>query len=75
MSTCTYRRQVRIKGGMYWNTTEDMDEVNKNDYIMSTGDMNARVENNKVTSIVGTNGEAAFNNNGKNWQMFAHSIT
>jgi len=40
--------------------------VNKNDYIMSIGDMNARAENNKVTNIVGTNGEAALNNNDKN---------
>ena len=41
--------------------------MNKNDYIMSIGDMIARAENNKVTNIVGTNGEAALNNNGKNW--------
>jgi len=34
----------------------------KNDYIMLIGDMNARVGNNKVTNILGTNGEATLNN-------------
>ena len=43
-----------------------LDKVNKNDYIMLTGDMNDRVGNNKVTNILGTNEEAALNNNGKN---------
>jgi len=39
--------------------------VNKTDYIMLVGDKNAKVENNKVTNIVGTNGEASLNSNGK----------
>jgi hypothetical protein len=34
--------------------------VNKNDYIMLIGDVNARVGSNKVTDTVGTNGEAAL---------------
>jgi hypothetical protein len=42
-----------------------MDKVNKSDYIMLIGDMNARAGNNKVTNKVGTNRKAAFNNNGK----------
>jgi hypothetical protein len=42
-----------------------MDKVNKNDYIMSTGNMNARAGNNEVTNIVHTNRKAALNNNGK----------
>ena len=33
---------------------------------MSIGYMNARVENIKITNIVGTNGEVALFNNGKN---------
>ena len=40
-------------------------QVNKNDYIMFTGDMNARVGHNKVTNIEGINGEAALNSIGK----------
>jgi len=39
--------------------------VNKNDYIMLTGDMNARAENNRVANIVGTNGEATLNSNSR----------
>jgi len=39
--------------------------VNKNDYIMLIGDMNARVGNNRVANIVGTNGEATLNSNGR----------
>jgi hypothetical protein len=39
--------------------------VNRNDYIMLTGDMNARVGNNRVINIVGTNREATLNNNGR----------
>ena len=33
-------------------------KVNKNDYIMLIGDMNARVGNNRVANIVGTNGKS-----------------
>jgi hypothetical protein len=39
--------------------------VNKNDYIMLIGDMNARVGNNRVANTVGTNGEAALNSNSR----------
>ena len=42
-----------------------LDKVNKNDYIMLVGDMNARVGNNRDANIVGTNGEATLNSNGK----------
>jgi hypothetical protein len=41
---------------------------------MLTGDMNARVGNNKDTNIVGTNGEDSLNNNGKKLQIIVHSI-
>ena len=37
-----------------------LDKVNKNYYIMLIGDMNNRVDN-----VVGTNGEAALNSNGR----------
>ena len=34
-------------------------------YLVLIGDMNARVGNNKVINIVGTNGEATLDNNGR----------
>ena len=34
-----------------------LNPVNKNDYIMLIGDMNARVGNNRAANIVGTNGD------------------
>jgi len=37
--------------------------VNKNDYTMLIGDMNARVGNKRVANNVGTNGKATLNNN------------
>ena len=42
-----------------------LDKVNKNDYIMLIGDMNARVGNNRFANTVGTNGEATLNSNGR----------
>jgi len=42
-----------------------LDKVNKNDYSMLIGDMNARVGNNRFANIVGTNGEATLNSNGR----------
>jgi len=42
-----------------------LDKVNRNDYIMLIGDMNARVWNSRVINIVGTNGKATLNNNGR----------
>jgi len=40
-------------------------KVNKNDYIMLSGGRNARVGNNRVANIVGTNGVATLNSNGR----------
>ena len=37
---------------------------------MLRGNINTRVENNKVTKIVGTSGEDTLNNNGKKWLDF-----
>ena len=42
-----------------------LDKVNKNNYIMLIGDMNARVGNNRISNIVGTNGEATLNSNSR----------
>ena len=55
----------------FYETLQKMlDKVNKNDYIMLIGDMNASVGNNRIANIVGTNGEATLNNNGKNLKNF-----
>jgi hypothetical protein len=42
-----------------------LDKVNKNDYIMFIGDVNARAGNNRFANIVGANGEAALKSNGR----------
>jgi hypothetical protein len=42
-----------------------LDEINKNDYLLIAGDMNARISNNKITNVMGTNGEATINNIGE----------
>ena len=42
-----------------------LDKVNRSGYIMSIGDMNAGVENNRFSNIVGTDGEATLNSNGR----------
>ena len=49
----------------YGTLQKILDKVNKNDYIMLTGDMNGRVGNNRVANIVGTNGAATLNSNGR----------
>jgi len=49
----------------YETLQKKLDEVNKNHYTMLIGDMNARVGNNRVAIIVGTNGEARLNSNGR----------
>jgi len=42
-----------------------LDKVNKNDYIMLIGGINARVGNNRAANIVGTNGDATLNSNSR----------
>ena len=45
----------------FYETLQTMlDAVNKNDYVMLIGDINARVGNNRVANIVGANGEATL---------------
>jgi hypothetical protein len=52
-----------------------LDKVNKNEYTLLIGGMNARVGNNEATNIVGPNGEAVRNNSCKKLTDFAHSVT
>jgi hypothetical protein len=42
-----------------------MKHCRRYDYMLLLGDMDARVGNNEACNIVGTNGEAVLNNNGK----------
>jgi hypothetical protein len=49
----------------YGKLQKKSDKVNKNDYMMLIWHMKAKVGNNKVTNLVGTNGEVTLNNNGK----------
>ena len=44
--------------------------MNRNDYINFIGDINARVGNNRLIYIVGTNEEAILNNNGRKLMDF-----
>jgi hypothetical protein len=53
--------KVELNEEFYETLQKVLDKVNKNDHIVLVGNMNARVGNNRV----GTNGEAALNNNGK----------
>jgi hypothetical protein len=43
--------QGRISDEFYATLQKILDKVNKNDYIMLIGDMNARVENSKTTNM------------------------
>jgi len=40
------------------------DKINKNDYILLMGDLNARNANQKLGKIIGTNGEPTINSSG-----------
>lgn len=42
-----------------------VDKINKNDYLILTGDFNARVGNTAIKGILGTNGEPTLNSNGR----------
>lgn len=48
----------------YETLQKAIDKVNKNDYLMLMGDLNARVGNSRINDVMGTNGEAVINNNG-----------
>jgi len=74
----THRRNLTILGvygptksrdklneEFYETLQKILDKVNKNEYIMLIGGMDARVGNNRFANIVGTNGEATLNSNGR----------
>ena len=49
----------------YGTLQKILDKVDRNDCIMLIGDMNVTVGNNRVANIVGRNGEATLNSNGR----------
>lgn len=48
-----------------------LDKINKNDYYIIAGDLNARIGKIPITNIVGTEGEEVINNNGYKLREFA----
>jgi len=49
----------------FYKTPQDqIDKINKNDYIIVAGGYNARVGKIPIDGILGTNGEITINNNG-----------
>jgi len=50
---------------------DQIDKINKNDYIIVARDYNARVGNILIDRILGTNGEITTNNNGHKLKEFA----
>ena len=56
----------------FYETLQDqVDKINKNDYIIVAGDYNARVGKISIDGILGTNGEITINNNGHKLKEFA----
>jgi len=50
---------------IYETLQNQIDKINKNNYIIVAGDYNARVENIPIYGIMGTNSEITANNNGQ----------
>jgi len=56
----------------FYETLQDqIDKINKNDYIIVTGDYKARVGKIPIYGILGTNGESTIDNNGHKIKEFA----
>ena len=55
----------------YTTLQEQIDKINKNDYIIVAGDYNARVGKTPIDGILGTNGEITINSNGHKLKDFA----
>jgi hypothetical protein len=62
---CPTEGKDELNDEFYETLQKILDKVNNNDYIMLTGDMNARVGNNVFGNIVGNNGEVTLNNDVK----------
>jgi preprotein translocase subunit YajC len=57
LGVCAPTKGRKESNELYETLQKVLDKVNKNDYIMLIGGMNAQVGNNKITYIVHTNGE------------------
>ena len=56
----------------FYKTLQDqIDKINKNDYIIVAGDYNSRVGKIPIDRILDTNGEITVNNNGHKLKEFA----
>ena len=56
----------------FYETLQDqVDKINRNDYIIVAGDYKARVGKIHIDGILGTNGEITINNNGHKLKEFA----
>lgn len=55
----------------YNSLQETLEKINKNDYMIIGGDLNARIGNRPIEGVVGTNGESTLNENGKLLREFA----
>jgi hypothetical protein len=49
----------KLSEGRYETLQKILDKVNKNEYTLLIGDMNARLGNNEAINLVGPNGETA----------------
>jgi exonuclease III len=49
----------------YETLQKEINSTNKNDYLILGGDLNARIGNNPIPDLIGTNGEPTLNKNGQ----------
>ena len=58
----------------FYTTLQDqIDKINKNDYVIIAGDYNARVGKVPIDGTLGTSGEVTVNSNGHRLKDFAFS--
>jgi hypothetical protein len=48
-----------------------IDKINRNDYLIVAGDLNARVGNTQIDGVFGINGKTTPNKNGQKLMQFA----
>lgn len=55
----------------YDELQKELTKINTSEYVVITGDLNARIGNQPIPGIVGTYGEQLVNNNGEELRQFA----
>lgn len=63
--------KIEETNAFYETLQDQIDKINKNDYVIVAGDYNARVGKLPINGILGTNGEITINNNGNKLKEFA----